>query len=419
MTESYDLLLTGARVLDPSRELDDRLDVGIHGGRISAIGKELEGCAEQEIDLAGRLLTAGWIDIHAHLYAGATTWGVSADAICLATGVTTIVDAGSPGWANLPGFLEFIVAPARTRVLTFVHISGIGLTYGPLGECEDMRYVDPERTAAAIERWRDICVGIKVRQGGFQVGNNHVEPLRRAVEAGDYTNTPVMVHIAVGVPLPDVLAEMRAGDIVTHCYQGTGDGILSDQGDVLPVARKARTRGVLFDVGHGGGSFRFDIARAALARDFAADVISTDLHANNGDGPVYSLPETASKLLNLGVSLEEVVRQCTSAPAAAIGRPDLGSLTVGSVADLAAFDIRKGGSFEFRDVAGEVLVGKKRIEPYLTVREGTVYRPADLVDECEEAVRRAREMRAFTGRDFKFLGWPPSTATSPAGPPSA
>ena len=169
MTMSYDLLLTGARVLDPSRELDDRLDVGIHDGRISAIGKELEGCAEQQIDLAGRLLTAGWIDIHAHVYAGATTWGVSADAICLATGVTTIVDAGSPGWANLPGFLEFIVAPARTRVLTFVHVSGIGLTYGPLGECEDMRYVDSERTAAAIERWRDVCVGIKVRQGGFQV----------------------------------------------------------------------------------------------------------------------------------------------------------------------------------------------------------------------------------------------------------
>ena len=408
MADTFDLLLTGATVLDPSQGLHGALEVGVRQGRIAAVGPALAGTARQRIDLAGRLLTPGWIDIHAHVYAGATTWGIRADALCLATGVTTIVDAGSPGWANLPGFIDYVAAPARTRVLTFVHIAGIGLTYGPLGELEDIRYADPERTAAAIEHWRDYCVGVKVRQGGFQVGANGVEPLRLAVKAGRYTNTPVMVHIAVGVPLADVLAELRPGDIVTHCYQGTGDGVLGADGEVVPEARAARARGVLFDVGHGGGSFRFDVARAALARGFGADVISTDLHAHNIDGPVYSLAETASKLLNLGVRLEEVVRQCTAAPAAAIGRAgQLGTLQVGVAADLAAFEVHEAGRFEFRDVAGEVLVGERRIEPVLTVRAGTPYRPADLAAECEDAVRRARQMRAFTGRNFAALGWTP------------
>lgn len=406
---TYDLLLRGARVLDPANDLDDTADVAISGGRITAVGTDLPGDAKETIDLTGHLLTPGWIDIHAHVYAGATTWGIQADALCLATGVTTIVDAGSPGWANLPGFIDYIVAPSRTRVLTFVHISGIGLVYGPIGECEDIRYADPERTAAAIERWRDVCVGVKVRQGGHQVGDNGAEPVRRAVQAGRYTNTPVMVHIAVGVPLDEVLSEMRGGDIVTHCYQGTGDGIINTTGDVEPAAREARERGIVFDVGHGGGSFRFDVARAALKHDFVSDVISTDLHAHNIDGPVYSLAETASKLLNMGISLPDVVRQCTSAPAAAIGRPELGTLAVGGVADLAAFDVQQGGAFEFRDVAREVLVGDQRIVPHLTVRDGVVYRPAELQAECDEAVRRAQEIRAFTGRNFAALGWEPPT----------
>ena len=406
----FDLLLTGATVLDPSQDLHDSVDVGVIGGRIAAVGRDLQGTVSQRIDLSGCLLTPGWIDIHAHVYAGATTWGVSADALCLATGVTTIVDAGSPGWASLPGFVDYIVAPSRTRVLAFVHVSGLGLIYGPIGECEDIRYVDPERTAAAIEQWREVCVGVKVRQGGHQVGDHGIEPLRRAMQAGRYTNTPVMVHIAVGVPLNDVLGEMRAGDIVTHCYQGTGDGIVAADGGVEPAARQARAKGVLFDVGHGGGSFRFDVARAALSHDFVADVISTDLHAHNVDGPVFSLAETASKLLNMGVSLEQVVRQCTTAPAKAIGRPELGTLALGAVADLAAFHVREGGQFEFRDVTGEVMIGERRIEPHLTVRDGTVYRPQELAAECEEAVARARTMRAFTGRNFAALGWAPPTS---------
>lgn len=403
----HDLILSGAVVIDPAQGIHAARDVAIAKGKIAAVAPQLSDPARERLDLRGKILTPGWIDIHAHVYAGATTWGIRADALCLATGVTTIVDAGSPGWANFQGFKEFIADPARTQILTFVHISGIGLTYGPLGEMEDLRYADPERTAFVIHYWKETCVGVKVRQGGFQVGQNGVEPLRLAVKAAELVKAPVMVHIAVGVPLPEVLGLLRPADIVTHCYQGTGDSIVGENGQILPQVWQAREQGVLFDVGHGGGSFDYEIAKKALAQGFRADVISTDLHAHSLNDPVYSLPETASKLLNLGVGLEAVVRQCTSAPAKAIGRgQELGTLAVGTVADLAAFEVLEG-EFVFHDVRGRREVGRQKIEPVLTVRAGRVYRPQELQEELDETLRRARQMKAITGRNFAALGWTP------------
>ena len=403
MTMLYDLVLKNATVIDPAQQIHQVCDVAVEGERIAALGADLAG--RQTEDLSGKILTPGWIDIHAHVYAGATTWGIQADALCLATGVTTIVDAGSPGWANFSAFKEFIADPARTQILTFVHISGIGLTYGPLGELEDIRYADPERTAYVIQAWPDICVGVKVRQGRHQVGDNGVEPLRRAVQAGIWSNTPVMVHLGAGVALPRVLELMRPADIATHCYQGVGDTIIGEGGRVIPAVWEARQRGVLFDVGHGGGSFQFAVAKQALAQGFPADVISTDLHAHSLNSPVESLPETASKLLHLGLELPEVVRQTTAAPAAAIGRADeLGTLAVGTVADLAAFEVRQG-RFDFFDVRDQLEVGRQKIEAVLTVRAGRVYRPDDLRGEVAQGRRRARHMSALTGGRFGDLGW--------------
>ena len=245
------------------------------------------------------------------------------------------------------GFRDYVAAPARTQVLTFVHISGIGLTYGPVGEMQDLRYADPERTAYIISRWPELCVGVKVREGRQQVGDNGVAPLKLAVEAAELSDSKVMVHAGAGVPLPEVLGEVRRGDIVTHCYHGGGDTILGSEERVIPEVWAARERGVLFDLGHGGGSFLFEVAKKALAQGFPSDVISTDLHVHCLNDPVHSLPETASKLLNLGMELQEVVYQTTTAPAAAIGRSDeLGTLKVGTVADLAAFEVREG-AFEF------------------------------------------------------------------------
>jgi dihydroorotase len=402
---TYDLLLRGARVLDSTQELDDVRDIAIQDGRIAALAAHLDGPAREEIDLRGKLLTPGWIDIHAHLYPGSTTWGIYADALYLSTGVTTAVDAGSAGWANLQGYLDHVVAPARTQFLAFVHICGIGLTYGPLPELADMRYADPERTAFMIEHFAQHCVGVKVRQGEGQVEGNGVEPLRLAVQAAAWADVPVMVHIGRGVPLPDVLALLRPRDIVTHCYQGTGDGIIGNDDTLIAEAIEARKQGILFDVGHGGGSFDYGIAERALAQGFTSDVISTDLHAHSWDSPVESLPETASKLLNLGVPLSNVVHQCTTAAAQAIGRDhELGTLKVGTVADLAAFDILEG-EFEFSDVRGRVEKGQQKIEAFLTVRSGTPYRPADLRAEMDEDRDRALFNKQLNGKNLKALGW--------------
>lgn len=407
---AYDLLLKGARVIDPAQEIDGVRDVGIVGGEIVVVAEGIGEPATETIDLSGKILTPGWVDIHAHLYAGSTTWGIRGDALCLATGVTTIVDAGSAGWANFQGFVDYVIEPARTQVLGYVHISGIGLTYGPVGEMVDLSYGDPERTAYAAHHWQQQCAGIKVRQGGFQVGDNGTEPLRLGVQAAEWAGVPVMVHIARGVPVGEVLALLRPGDIVTHCYQGTGDGVVDDSGKVVAAVWAARERGILFDVGHGGGSFDYGVAISALADDFVADVISTDLHAHSWDSPIESMPETASKLLNLGVSLERVVRQSTTAAAGAIGRAEeLGTLRVGTVADLAAFEILQG-EFEFADVRGRRERGGRKIDPVLTVRAGKVYRSADLVEELRVDRARALLMKKMVAKDFAGLGWTPGGA---------
>jgi dihydroorotase len=392
---TYDLVLKGATVIDPSQDLNGRYEVAVRGGRVAAVEKEILAPSKEIVELEGKILTPGWIDIHAHVYPGATTWGYHADAHCLSTGVTTIVDAGSAGWANFRGLLDYVMAPSRTQILAFVHVSGIGLTYGPLGELLDLRYADPERTAMVIRNWPDRCVGVKIRAGAPQLGEHGVKAIRLALRAAELSGTPLMAHMGQEFPLPDVLNELRAGDIATHCFHQKGDTILGDEEKVIPAAREARKRGVLFDLGHGGGSFTFAVAKQALAQGFPSDVISTDLHTGSLDDPVHSLPETASKMLHLGMGLEEVVRQTTAAPANAICRGDeLGTLKVGTVADLAAFEIQEG-SFKLTDVRDFVETGERMITPVLTVREGKVYRPGDLVEELAEGRERVEEMRSL------------------------
>jgi dihydroorotase len=411
---AYDLLLKNATVIDPSQGLEGGFDVAIQDGKIAALSASITEPAQQTIDLSGKVLTPGWIDIHAHVFAGATTWGIHADALCLATGVTTVVDAGSPGWANFLAFHDHIAAPARTQILTFVHISGIGLTYGPVGEMLDMDYADPDRTAYTIHSYPEVCVGVKVRLATRLVGENGVEPLRQAVKAAEMVDTPVMVHMGAGVTVADTLAELRSGDIVTHCYRGDGDATLGDtildaQGNIRAEVQKARQQGILFDVGHGGGSFLFETAKKALSQNFLPDVISTDIHTGSFNDPVYGLPETASKLLNLGISLPDIVNQTTTAAAKSIGREnELGTLRVGTVADLAAYEIQEG-EFRFHDVRDNLEIGQKNIQPFLTVRAGKVYRPVDVQEELDENLKCANHMRAIVSRRFDKLGWSPKT----------
>ena len=367
----YDILLKGGTVIDPAQKLHDRRDVAVIDGKIAAIEDDIPPReATQTIFVDGKYVTPGLVDIHAHVYAGVTTWGIKADPVCTTTGVTTIVDAGSPSWATFPGFREYIAQPAQTHILTYIHISGIGLVYGPVGEMHELEYAHPEKVADTLMQNRDITVGVKVRQGKSQVGDNGVEPLKLAIKAAETADTSVMVHIGTGVPLPDVLKLMRPGDVVTHCFQGNGDCIVDDKGRVIPDAWAAREDGIIFDVGHGGGSFNFEVAQRAMEQGFLSDVISTDLHSSNINGPVYDLPTTLSKFLSLGLSIEEVIEKSTIAAAKAIGREEkLGHLKIGTIADIAVFDVIEG-EFELFDTHGTMVIANRKLQADLTIREG-------------------------------------------------
>ncbi len=370
---NYDILLKDGTVIDPAQDLNAVRDVAITDGVISAIDNDIpKSAAKQSISVKNQYVTPGLIDIHTHVYYGVTTWGIKADNVCPISGTTTFVDAGSASWATFAGFREFIVEPAQTHILNYIHISGIGLVYGPVGEMYDLAYADPDRVADTLKSNRDITVGVKVRQGKGQVGDNGVEPLKLAIKAAEQANTPVMCHIGQGVPLPDVLDLMRPGDVITHCFQGNGDNIIDDKGRIIPEAWKAQQEGVIFDVGHGAGSFRYEIAQRAMEQGFISDVISTDLHTGNINGPVYDLPTTLSKLMHLGLPFDEVIEKATYNAAKTIKRENqLGNLKIGTTADVAVLELLDG-EFEFYDAHDTKFVGTQKINPVLTIREGKI-----------------------------------------------
>lgn len=372
-TTKYDLLLKGGTVIDAAQDLNAARDVAIADGVIAAVESDIpERAAIQTVSVKDRYVTPGLIDIHTHVYYGVTTWGIRADAVCPTAGTTTVVDAGSPSWVTFPGFREFIAEPAQTNILTYIHISGIGLVYGPIGEMIDIAYAAPERVADTLQQHRDITVGVKVRQGKMQVGDNGVEPLKLAVEAAERAETSVMCHIGAGVPLPNILRHLRPGDVITHCFQGNGDNIIDEKGRIIPEAWKAREDGIIFDVGHGAGSFHYEVAQRAMEQGFISDVISTDLHTGNINGPVYDLPTTLSKLIHLGLPLADVIEKATFSAAKAIQREgQLGNLKVGTVADVAVFDVIEG-QFEYFDSHGTKFIGDKKLKTELTIRAGKI-----------------------------------------------
>ena len=372
-TTKYDLLLKGGTVIDAAQDLNAARDVAIADGVIAAVESDIpERAAIQTISVKDRYVTPGLIDIHTHVYYGVTTWGIRADAVCPTAGTTTVVDAGSPSWVTFPGFREFIAEPAQTNILTYIHISGIGLVYGPIGEMIDIAYAAPERVADTLQQHRDITVGVKVRQGKMQVGDNGVEPLKLAVEAAERAETSVMCHIGAGVPLPNILRHLRPGDVITHCFQGNGDNIIDEKGRIIPEVWKAREDGIIFDVGHGAGSFHYEVAQRAMEQGFISDVISTDLHTGNINGPVYDLPTTLSKLIHLGLPLADVIEKATFSAAKAIQREgQLGNLKVGTVADVAVFDVIEG-QFEYFDSHGTKFIGDKKLKTELTIRAGKI-----------------------------------------------
>ena len=360
--QALDLVIRGGRVLDPASGLDGRHDVGVRYGRIVAIEPDLsDRIAERRmqmpldlgtlvIDATDRIVAPGFIDLHTHVYVGVCGLTVPADEISSTSGVTTCVSAGDAGAHTIEGFRRLAVEASRTRVLAFLHVSNVGLAPWPAGEATDLDMLDVPAGIRAAKENPDIVIGVKVRMTTPQVIRDHdLEPLRRAIAIAEGAGLPVITHIGYCPrPIGELLELMRPGDIVTHCFTGS-DNTLAENGRLGRGVHEARARGVLFDVGHGSGSFSYRVADIAIAEGFWPDTISTDIHSLSAAGPVYDLPTTMSKFLALGMPLEQVIEAVTSRPAAAIGRSaTIGAIGIGRTADLAIFDI-EDGHFIFKD----------------------------------------------------------------------
>jgi dihydroorotase len=270
------------------------------------------------------------------------------------------VDAGSAGAYSFPGFRRYVVEASRTRVFAFLHISSIGLiarTY----ESSNLDYCDVELATTILEANRDVIVGIKVRMDRDSTRGTGLEPMRRARKLADRTKLPLMVHIGIAPPqISEIVELLRPGDILTHCCTGQTNRLVDEQGQVHPYIRRAHEQGVILDLGHGTGSFSYTSAEAMLAQGLPPDVLSSDIHQLAVLGPMYDLPTTLSKFLNLGMSLPDVIARATVRPAAVIGRPDLGTLQVGAPADIALFRVEEG-NYTFYDTAMEPHHGTVRL----------------------------------------------------------
>ena len=380
---TYDLLVKGGQVVDPSQGLSARRDVAISGNKVARIAPGIaENEARQVLDARGKIVTPGLIDIHVHVYDGVAPLGVPADPNCIAKGVTTVVDAGSAGAFTFPGLRQHVINVVDTRVYALLNISIIGqstLSMDNLhGELLELRYANPKLAIRTIEKNRDVILGIKIRLGKVMTDGNDLEALGLAREAADAVQLPLMVHPGGLTPMKDILAMLKKGDVITHTFHGLEEGILDAKGRVLPSVKEAVKHGVHFDVGHGAGSFSFDIAEKALEQDLLPGTISSDVHQFNVNGPVFDLATTLSKFLHLGLTLEEVIRRATTNPANTLGFPlSLGTLRPGSEADVAVFSLAEG-DFEFVDAMAEKRIGHQKLIPVATVKSGSLYGSASI-----------------------------------------
>src|SRR5712692_5633509 len=376
-TLKYELVIAGGEVLDPSQKLRGKRDIGIKFGQIAAVVPGIPADrAVQRIDAHVKLVTPGLIDLHTHLCPHLGI-GLPADELVNITAVTTAVSAGDAGAHTFGNFRHGVVPQSRTRLFGFVHISSIGLAGGLApGEMLNIDYANVDACAKVVAENADLVLGVKVRITDSVVGQNGLEPLRPAIKAAEMAGKSfrVMCHIgAAPGALSDLLDLLRPGDILTHSYSGAGNKAVQN-GKLLPVALAAKRRGVLIDVGHGGGSFDYTVAEPAMAQGLTPDTISSDTHAVSINTPGYpTLPWVMSKFLNLGLALDEVVAMATVEPAKIIGRvPGLGTLQIGAPADISIFDL-VDGPVEFVDTRNNKRSGNKKLVPVLTIRGGRPY----------------------------------------------
>lgn len=370
----YDVVLAKGHVIDPSQSINQVLDVAISNGRVADIGVDL---ANQDhvrcLNLEGKYICPGLIDLHGHWYEG-SAFGIDPHH-CLNTGTTTAVDAGTTGFVNFPEFRRNCIDKADVEVLAFVNIACVGLPTPFIGELEDLRYARPSETASILEKNRDVALGVKIREGSM-TGRHGIHALEVAMSAAQMVNLPLMVHVSMGANTREILRRLRPGDIVTHCYQGREDGIFTrPEGHLLEEVIEARKKGIVFDIGHGSGSFSWETAQRAFEHSFYPDTISTDLHRYSIGAPVFDMPTTLSKFLCLGMPLEDVISKSTWIPAKTIGREDyIGTLQPGTVADIFVFEV-KTGDFDFVDSHFKTKKGNKKLVPYLTIKGGKEISP--------------------------------------------
>ncbi len=379
----YDLLLKGGKVIDPKNNRNQLLDLAIKDGEIACVVPEIEaGLADQVVDLSGMYITPGLIDIHVHVYHTREPEGLSviADHHSFRSGVTTVVDAGTAGAKNFLHFKRTVIDLAKTRILAFINIVKSGMQ----GDFEqDLKEMDPELAGSIVLAYPEFCVGIKTAHYWAHQPCDDEHPLWAAVdrglEAADICKKPLMVDVwpRPGRTYPALLQKMRPDDIHTHFY-AQHFPILDSNNKPEAYLFEARERGIIFDLGHGAGSFWFRQAVPAMEGGFGPDLISTDLHIGNINGPVFDMLTTMSKLLNMGMPLEEVIYRSSVTPAEEIGRPELGTLSIGADADVAVLKLEEG-LFGFPDCGKAKLTGGHKLTCKMTIRAGeVVYDPDGL-----------------------------------------
>ena len=375
--DKFDLVIRNCDLIDPSQNLRGKRDIGIKNARIALIAGEIAAeRGAQVLDAGGKLVMPGLVDLHAHVYPQASAIGLPADELVPFTATTTYVSAGDAGGNNFSAFKHYIVGSARSRIYAFVHISSIGLAGFPVGELKNIEYANVDLAAKTVAENPEIVLGVKVRESLDVVGPNGIEPLRMARLAAERSGTKARVMCHIGnAPgdLRDLLNLLRPGDILTHAYSGAGNNVVAE-GRLVAAALEAKKRGVIIDVGHGGGSFSYAVAEPAIAQGLVPDTISSDLHAYSGNSPgMPFLPWVMSKFLNMGFSLNDVVSMATEKPARVIDREDkLGTLKVGAPADLSIMELVEG-PVEFVDTVKNLRRGDKYLKPVQTVKAGRPY----------------------------------------------
>ena len=380
LAQEYDLLIKNAHLIDPKNSLDQPMDVAVLDGKVAEVSANIPSeKASKVIDATGLYVVPGLIDMHVHVFHGTNQdqyisnsyTSLPPDGFTFRYGVTTVVDAGSAGWRNFKTFREQTINNSKTRVLAFLNIVSLGMKGGAVEQ--NLGDMDPKLTAIVARQNKDVIVGIKLAH----YSGHEWDPLERTIEAGEQAKMPVMIDFGGSDPELSIetllLEKLRPGDIYAHCFAHVRGRtpVVDENGKVRPCCKEAQEKGILFEVGHGGGSFLFEQALPAMDQGFLPDMISTDLHTGSMNAGMKDMLNVMSKFLNIGMPIQEVVARSTWSPAVHINREELGHLSVGAGADIALLNVRDG-DFGFTAVRGWKISGDKKLECELTLREGKV-----------------------------------------------